>query len=196
MNAEDAANMLEDAGLFEQFCGTWVRGLQSEEVARVLGADPSSATTRTMRELNAERWRVPDDQPILLIGPASDTHVLVVEPQSYLGMRLDALRSLSSGGGQVINIYWTINLNSRLTLAQDGEIVTAFSLTAPDINRKGRQPSYLEKHLKTAGLATGQDFDDRVGVALALAGQLTGTLLTNEWFNTPQRKYVVDRGRR
>jgi hypothetical protein len=196
MNARDVADMLEGVGLFEQFCGTWVRGLHSDDVARTLGADPSSAVRRTIHELNAERWRLPGDQPVLLIGPIGDAHTLVVEPQSYLGAEPERLRSLSSGGGQAINIYWTVNLDSGLTLARDGAIVTALSLTAPHVDREGTDPGHLDQDLEAAGLAPGQDFNERVAVAFALAGRLGGTMIDRNWFSLPHRQYLATRRRR
>ncbi|MET8157762.1 DUF6461 domain-containing protein [Sphaerisporangium sp. NPDC005289] len=196
MNAREVADMLENVGLFEQFCGTWVRNLQSDDVARLLGADASSVTLHTMHELNAERWRVPGDQPILLIGPIGDAHTLVVEPQSYLGAEPNRLRSLSSGGGQAMNIHWTVNLDSGVTLARDGVIVTALSLTAPHLDREGIDPAHLDHDLQVAGLTTGQNFDERVAVAFTVAGRLSGTTLDDEWFGIPQRRYLAARRRR
>ena len=195
MNAKDMADMLESVGLSEQFCGTWVRGLQSDDVARVLGADPSSATLHTLHELNAERWRIPGNQPILLIGPAGDTHVLAVEPQSYLGSNPDHLCSLSAAGRQAINIYWTVNLDSGLALARDGAIITAFSLTVPHVDREGTDPGYLDQHVEAAGFAPGQDFDERVAAAFTVVGQLSGATVDNAWFETPQRQYLAARRR-
>lgn len=188
--------MLEGVGLFEQFCGTWVRGLQSDDVARAIGADPSTAALHTMHELNAERWSVPGDQPILLIGPVGEAHTLVVEPQSYLGAEPDRLRSLSSGGGQAINIYWTVNLDSGLALARDGAIVTALSLTAPHVDREGTDPGHLDQDLEAAGFAPGQDFNERVAVAFTLTGRLSGAAVDKDWFGIPQRQYLAARRRR
>ena len=196
MDARDVADMLEGVGLFEQFCGTWVRGLHSDDVARILGADLSSVKLHTMQELNAERWRLPGDQPILLIGPIGDAHTLVVEPQSYLGAEPDRLRSLSSGGGQAVNIFWTVNLDSGLALAQDGAIVTAFSLTMPHVDREGTDPGHLDHDLKAAGLAPGQDFNQRVAVAFAVAGRLSGARVGNDWFGIRHREYLAAMRRR
>jgi hypothetical protein len=193
--------MLEGAGLSVQFCGTWIRSLQSDHIVSIFGADPSSATVLTMHELHAERWRLPGDQPILLIGFISDTHMLVIEPQSFLGAQPDRLRLLSSGGGQAINIYWTVNLHSRLALARDGAILTAFSLAAPYADREGTDPGYLDQDLEAAAFPPGQEeldyFDDRVAMAFALVGRLTGAMaVNNDWFDTPQRQYLAPPPRR
>ncbi|GII81381.1 hypothetical protein Sru01_63630 [Sphaerisporangium rufum] len=196
MNAREVTGMLENAGLFEQFCGTWVRGLPAEDVARVLGADPWSAGLRTMHELNAERWRLPADRPVLLAGPIGDTHTLVVEPQSYLGAEPDRLRALSRDGGEAMNIHWTVNLDSGLALARDGVIVTALSLTAAAAGREGTDPAHLDQELAAAGFAPGQDLGERTAVAFTVAGRLTGRMLGADWFGSPQRAYLGTRRRR
>jgi hypothetical protein len=185
------ADMLEDAGLFEQFCGTWVRGLSDDDIARVLGADPSSKTTGTMHDLNADRWRIPHNRPVFLIGSITDAYTLAVEPQSYLGAVPDRLCRLSTDGGQAINIHWTVNLASGLALAQDGAIVTSFSLTAPHHDREGTDPDRLDRYLEAAGVATGQNFNEQVTAAFSLIARLTGAALDSGWFTTRHIRYLA-----
>ncbi|WP_433241471.1 DUF6461 domain-containing protein [Streptosporangium sp. CA-135522] len=186
-------DLLESVGLFQQFCGTWTKGLQADSVARLLGANMRSKSMRTMHDVNANLWRIDHRTPVLLVGPASDSWTLAIEPQSYRGAEPDRLRNLSSGNGQAINIHWTVNLTSGLTLAENGTIITGLSLTNPYVDREGENPARLDEQLEAFGLVAGRNFNEQVATAFLLVNRLTGFMLNSEWFSTLQTQYLGEK---
>ncbi|TKK80706.1 hypothetical protein FDA94_35535 [Herbidospora galbida] len=187
----DVLDMLEDVGLFEQFCGTWVRGAAPDVVAAAFEAEAASKSTRTMAELNNDLWQLSPYRPVLLAGSIGADWTFIVERQSCLGADLARLVRLSDEGRLAFNVNWTVNLAGDLIFARDGVIVSHLSLTNPYLDRSGSAPDELDPLLRRAVYAGPPNFNNRVAAAFDLAARLTGTTLGPEWFETRQTQYLA-----
>jgi hypothetical protein len=102
---------------------TVVRGLTPDEVITTFGGDPAAPVSMgsTTEEHPRRRMGVPAPMVAVL---AEDDIVLAVEDNGYRGADEDRLTALSRNG-KAASLYWNVNANFRLTVAERGKLLFA-----------------------------------------------------------------------
>jgi uncharacterized protein DUF6461 len=168
---------LADAG-----CVTAVAGAGMDAVIGCFGGDPGSAPEYgPLGEPGAD----PQVIGVAQAGPA----VVVVEVGGFEGSREAVLRPLSRLG-RAASVYWGIDADSALTLAEDGQVLSTFEMLFPD-NRQGDRPDAWDPYL------TGLTFDSDADGLLPAAGvcavaRATGARLAGDWAAGPFRIVPVE----
>ncbi|MDJ1132271.1 DUF6461 domain-containing protein [Streptomyces iconiensis] len=168
----DYEGLLEELGLDEAACVTAVTGATEAEVIRLFGGDPDRAQARVLDEELAEE--LPDDDLAHIAVARAGSAVVVVEYNGFQGSREEVLRPLSRLGGRAASAYWNIDALSRLSLAEDGFVLSAFEMLMPE-HRHGTHPEAWDPHL--SGLALGEGW----GAGLAAVVRATGARLDTAW---------------
>lgn len=157
-------------------CLTVVEGLSPSEVASTLGAEAGSHQKLLMsdaelaHDFGAERFAVQIDT----IGAAT----IVVEPNGYICSQDSALAALSRSG-RAMSVFWNVNMDSRVALAEHGTIVRAFDPVLGSSSVGDPRPA--EHSL---------DPERPIASALALMAIETGVQLTPEWLAEPRDTWV------
>jgi hypothetical protein len=185
-SADDRFASLRKAGLPGQLCLTWCQGDELEEVARAFGAD-----------METGRWADPDDiedledehpGELLQLVPM-DGWVIALEPDGFQGAREEVLASLSRDG-RALSVHWNVELDSAVTYAVNGEILTAFDLINIE-RRTGSAPEALNEILLEVGLHDGLSMQDRKARTLVLGEKISGRSLTTDWLQSPQFVFTI-----
>ncbi|MBJ3813109.1 DUF6461 domain-containing protein [Streptomyces flavofungini] len=161
---------LEQAATF-----TAVRGGDEDAVIRLFGGDPGRA-----RPMNLEELRDHYDRDYILVsrsGPA----VVVVENNAYQGSREEVLRPLSRLG-RTASAYWNVNAVSRLSLAEDGLVLSGLDMVVPE-DPYGARPEAWEPLLEGLTLGVGGSW----GSGLAAVERATGARFDDAWISGPHR---------
>ncbi|MEV8319366.1 DUF6461 domain-containing protein [Streptomyces sp. NPDC059900] len=174
--------LLADLGLDQAATFTAVHGGDEDAVIRLFGGSPEQCRPLRLEELG-EHY----DGDLILVsrsGPA----VVVVENNNYQGSREEVLRPLSRQG-RTASAYWNVNAVSRLSLAEDGLISSAFEMLAPE-HRFGARPDAWQPLLQGLDL---EDDDDLWGVGLAAVERATGARFDGAWVRGPHRAVEITR---
>jgi hypothetical protein len=170
-------------------CVAVVRGRTEDEVIDRYGGDPAGAAPAT---LDSAWERGQDGDSVLFVGGAGGA-VLAVEDNGFQGSRPEVLREVTAGGGTMASLFWNVNMLSRFSLAEDGEVIVAFEGLFPDM-RSGADPDRLVPLMRELGFRTeaGPDGDEAADVdlddidhdwparCLALLAALTGASVTSD----------------
>ncbi|TDE51551.1 hypothetical protein E1295_18275 [Nonomuraea mesophila] len=180
--------VLHEAGLPRELCLTWCQAGDLEEVARDFGADPAGGLWADPDELEEleEEYR---DRGGLLQLTAMDGWVVALEPQGFEGVRNVVLTRLSRSG-QALSVYWNVEMDSAVSYAVGGRVLTTFDLVNPD-ERTGEDPHALDHLLSRAGLTGGLPTQARKARVLALGELLSGRTLTPRWLRAPQLVFAL-----
>ncbi|MBB1151771.1 DUF6461 domain-containing protein [Amycolatopsis dendrobii] len=115
---------IEKSSLGEAATITVVRGLTPEEVISTLGGDPAAPVSITsIAERPAwQRFSLPGHGyvPLLAVLEVDDV-VLAVEDNGFQGADRDRLTALSRNG-KAASLYWNVNANFQLALAERGQL--------------------------------------------------------------------------
>ncbi|MGI5150804.1 DUF6461 domain-containing protein [Plantactinospora sp. CA-294935] len=136
---------LDDHGLREAFCLTFVRDPDEEAVLRRFGVEPASL--RSLTGL-AEATELPFDH--LVLAGRLDGWVFVLEENGFEGSRTEVLRAVS-GGTEAVSVYTNVNGNQRFAYAVDGVLRTGFDPSSP-VRRWGEAPDALVPLMRQVGL--------------------------------------------
>lgn len=186
MSADDYAWAVETHALGLNFCLTFVRGLNPDEViSRLGGADPVSMVSAepalgTAMEAVEERvdehgGTHPSGLDYVAATPAGDW-TMIVEPNGFLCTGDDAIRALSAAG-EMVSFYFNENTTPRFTLAIGGREVVGFDPGCP-AERHGADPGRLDAVLAELGFGldlANEDYDERFRErTFALMERITG----------------------
>ncbi|WP_083986677.1 DUF6461 domain-containing protein [Frankia sp. EI5c] len=154
------------SGFREAATFTVVVGATPQDVVRYFDADPGAPCSLT--RLRAERRT----DPYLLVLPleGTDDAVLAVEESGLQGSR-HAVLSAVSRHGLAASMFWNINALTRLSLAQDGEVLAAFEPGTDPI------PDVVLPLLRDLDLAGATD---RVAKGLVVVERFTGHTILPE----------------
>ncbi|MET9260135.1 DUF6461 domain-containing protein [Amycolatopsis sp. NPDC004079] len=116
---------IEKSSLGEAATITVVRGLTPEEVVSTLGGDPAApvSITSIVERPAWERLSYPGYVPLLAVLEVDDV-VLAVEENGFQGSDRDRLTALSRNG-KAASLYWNVNANFQLALAERGRLLYA-----------------------------------------------------------------------
>ncbi|TCO54128.1 DUF6461 domain-containing protein [Actinocrispum wychmicini] len=118
---------IEKSSLCEAATITVVRGLTQDEVVSTFGGDPTAPVPirATVQRAALERHGPPHYGYVALLTLLTvDDVVLAVEENGFQGADRDTLTALSRNG-KAASLYWNVNANFQLSLAERGELVFA-----------------------------------------------------------------------
>ncbi|GAB2585823.1 hypothetical protein Aab01nite_52400 [Paractinoplanes abujensis] len=189
--AADYAWAIETYALDLNFCLTFVRGLEPDEVIeRLGGADPvpvrgsgralsGAGPIRTwVDERGAEH---PTELDYVAVTRAGDW-AMIIEPNGFLCTGDEVVRVLSAGG-EMVSLYFNENTTPQFSFALDGRRIVVFDPGHPP-GRYGDDPGRLDGLLAELGFVTAAAPDDELWAeeydeeylerALALMERITG----------------------
>ncbi|MCC5581382.1 hypothetical protein IMZ11_37845 [Microtetraspora sp. AC03309] len=174
-------NVLEPYGLLPVFCGTWCSEPDVLEVARRLGADPSSAEPAT--------WQLREEDTVLIGNFGAWT--LALEEQLWRGNDRQTLGNLSSGGHQALNYWWDVNGVSSFMYAADGRLLVRFEpAMGLRAHWSGEDPQALTPYLNGLPLGEGTADDSQARLAtFVLIRRLTGHILDKTWLDAEHQSF-------
>ncbi|MEU4540429.1 DUF6461 domain-containing protein [Streptosporangium sp. NPDC023825] len=165
-------------------CVTWVPGTDADELAEILGADPSTAASRVLEDAYDESYErtVSGEGPNPLLIGQSGAWLVVLEPLASAGRR--KLETLSVAGEACC---LTVGHGSYCSFfyARDGELVCR--LVRHDDPEGDTRP--LERHLAGLGLLDKVTFGVWLTHAFLLAERITGVHLGEDWFTDEHTRY-------
>ncbi|WP_189870318.1 DUF6461 domain-containing protein [Streptomyces bluensis] len=126
-SAAHCDRLLADLRLSTAATFTAICTADEDNVIRCFGGDPAQARPGTLSDTTGG-WD--GEKPRIAIS-RSGTTVVVVEDNQFQGSREEVLRPLSRLG-RAASAFWNVNANSRLSLAEDGLVQSAFDLYRPD----------------------------------------------------------------
>lgn len=184
--AQEKYTELLRAGLSRNLCLTWCQERDLDEVARRFGANPETGLWATEDEIE----ELEEDETVELVQLAKiGDWTVAYEPGGYRGSRSVVLESLSPGG-QALNIYWNVELDSSVSYATDGVIETSFELN--ELNRRsGTRPDALDDVLVEVDLRQGLTVQELKARTLELAKRISGQPLTPEWLRSPRYVFKI-----
>ncbi|MEL3946389.1 DUF6461 domain-containing protein [Streptomyces sp. LNU-CPARS28] len=176
--------LLTGLGLNEAATFTAVHGADEDAVIRLFGGDPEHARPMTLEDLRNQ------DHGDRILVSRSGTAVVVVEDNGYQGSREEVLRPLSRLG-RTASAYWNVNAVSRLSLAEDGLIASAFEMILPEEPeyRFGVRPHAWDPLLE--GLNLDDDTDCLWGTGLAAVERASGARFDEAWVHGPHRAVPI-----
>ncbi|WP_169949690.1 DUF6461 domain-containing protein [Microbispora sp. H11081] len=176
-------NVLEPYGLLPVFCGTWCSNPEVLEVARLLGADPSSAEPAT--------WKLREEGTVLIGSFGGWT--LALEEPPWRGSDRRTLVNLSSGGHRALNYWWDVNGVSSFRYAADGRLLVGFEpAMGLRAHWSGEDPQVLSAHLTGLPLGEGAADDSQARLAtFILIHRLTGHLLNATWLDAEHQSFRI-----
>ncbi|MEV4583360.1 hypothetical protein AB0K16_60160 [Nonomuraea jabiensis] len=177
------------------FAAVWSEGLDVEETARLLGADPDSATETSLMNIGAgfEGDQMPGDlDGILLIGAFGDW-TLTLQLQWLDAVERRALSALSANA-RVLGVSWHAGGGGyRIHYAANGQIIERGPMH--------EFPSSLLEY--SEGLVIPQDWDipasqgspreEMITTALALIARITGREIDQAWLEAPHTRFLIRR---
>ncbi|NMO56868.1 hypothetical protein HH310_37560 [Actinoplanes sp. TBRC 11911] len=185
MVAEDYAWAIESYALSLDFCLTFVRGLEPDEViARLGGADPvpivsaeaALGAAQAVQEWVDESGGTHSSELDFVAVTRAGDWAMIIEPNGFLCTDDAVVRSLSTGG-EMVSFYYNENTTPQFAWSVGGVTVVAFDPGSPAY-RHGIDRSRLDPLLVEVGFGLdneGQDFDQEFQQrALALMERITG----------------------
>ncbi|WP_026212442.1 DUF6461 domain-containing protein [Longispora albida] len=117
----------------------------------------------------------------VLAGRIGQATVLV-EPNGFGGTVPGALQAMSRLG-RTASVFWNVNAVSKLSLAEDGVLLSGFELLGPEM-RWGEQPQAWGRYLD--GLTLGIDGSPYLcPTGLVAVERASSTRLSAAWFRRP-----------
>ncbi|GAA3749822.1 hypothetical protein GCM10022225_37590 [Plantactinospora mayteni] len=172
---------LEEDGLHEAFCLTFVRDPDDSAVLRRFGVDPASLRALTGI---ARATELPFDH--LVLGGRLDGWVFVLEENGFQGSRTEVLRAVS-GGTEAVSVFTNVNSDRQFAHAVDGILRTGFDPSSP-VRRWGAAPDALVPLMRQVGLPESGDAgwnDAGLDAGLDLADLITGVHLDADRLTGP-----------
>lgn len=163
-----------------------------EEIARVLGADPTRVSTSDPVDEKTTRWSF----------LALDGGVLAVEYTGYGDPTLAALRELSAGGGACAVVRGNVQGHDRFGCARDGEVLfdddEYIYIDDPDVVPPELRPLFDLVWDDLDDEEGDEDTPDPFAVGLAMAELITGLRISGSqieqayagpWYDAPALLY-------
>lgn len=165
----------------EALCLTAVRGLVIDKALARFDAAPQTRTTTLAHAGQASVNAFPDELP-LVVADERDGWVFLAEHNGYHGSLPEVLATLSNGT-VAATVYWNVDFDSTINLAQDGQILGEMDFI-------GRQAptADLAAYLENLDF---QDADRMCAAAIAFLERVTGVRLDADWATAPHRASVI-----
>ncbi len=163
--------LAEEPWLSNALTVTATRTADEDEVIRCFGGDPALARNGTWLDF-------PESKRCIAVARLGAT-VVVAEPNDYQGSREAVLRPLSQLG-RTASVFWNVNGSNRLSLAEDGLVVSSFDMSYPEDGDLGPWGECLE------GLAFGTGVRWEAS-GLTAVERATGARLALSWARGPHR---------
>ncbi|MFG2072387.1 DUF6461 domain-containing protein [Nonomuraea maritima] len=171
----------EDNRLGGIYTVVFVRGLDEREVLRRIGA-----ADEDIRIITDEDYSQPEGPEIITVRRIEDW-TIAVEDYGWRASHREALCPLSLDGGQAVAVMrHDYAARHRLAYAENGEYLTDINPAFP-IEREGADPDRLNRYLRELGIDPAADdrIDNAIPAALAIAGRITGVVITPEVLRRP-----------
>jgi hypothetical protein len=149
-------------------CVLVVNGLSPAAAVRRMGGDPAKHI--------AADTEVGISTAVTAVGQISGSTVLV-EDNGFRCNDPAALQRLTRGGVTAVTVYWSVEADTMLSYAVDGEVLTAWN--PMDYQIDGTRPHALDKF--TARVAQDVECCHWVSGMLAVAAGVTGTVVPYNW---------------
>ncbi|MEU7693506.1 Lsr2 family protein [Microbispora hainanensis] len=160
---------------------TLVRGVEEYEVLRRLGAAPEH-----IRLIDVDEYPDSSRTEIVTVRRAGDW-TIVIEECGWLGVQREVIGKLSRDGEEAVAVMrHDYAARHDFAYALDGELVTGFDPSQPG-TRWGTAPDRLNRHLRQLGIdpATDDWIDNAIQAVLALAGRISGVVVTPAHIERP-----------
>lgn len=153
---------------FEAATITAIGGTSLDTVLAAFGA--GGAPVLPSEHVDAP-WTGGEQPAWAVIAPVGEG-VIVVEPNGYVGTDLSVLEQASQGGTAVM-VYWSVNYDTEVEIAVDGEVVAGIV---------GGQPHGIERlpQLTEQIGAPPEDLVEQLRWGIEAQQELTGAWLTSE----------------
>ncbi|MEU8172120.1 histone-like nucleoid-structuring protein Lsr2 [Microbispora hainanensis] len=168
---------------------TLVRGAEEHEVLRRLGAAPEH-----IRMIGLGEYPDSSRTEIVMVGRAGDWTILI-EECGRRGVHREVIGELSRDGGEAVAVMrHDYAAGHDFAYALDGELVTGFDPSRPG-TRWGTGPDRLNRHLRELGIdpASDERIDNAIPAVLALAGRISGVMVTPAHAERPVLGAVIPR---
>ncbi|MDF5751838.1 helix-turn-helix domain-containing protein [Spongiactinospora sp. TRM90649] len=188
--ARSTKDRLRRFGLLESFCANWCSGVEHEALARILGADLTTAQDLTVAQMlsSSAELDLADAQWnfALLVGRLGEYSVAMA-PWGDVAMASGVTRA-SRLGVRSFGIYWTMNGAGRFAVASHGVLAVDFSLNDPD-NRIGADIRCSDAAFEDL---LGELTDgEREAAAILTIERITGERITDDWLQSVHLGYLV-----
>jgi hypothetical protein len=127
--------------LAQAFCVSFVRGLDSVEMLRRMGAHPAAVRPLTLLAADGLQMSLDAGYPQVVLAAELGDWSVAIEANGFEGTRPEVLRVLSQGA-EAVSVFCNINAVGRFNHVADGELLTGFEPLFPD-RRQGRDPDRL-----------------------------------------------------
>ncbi|GGP09323.1 Lsr2 family protein [Nonomuraea glycinis] len=170
----------EGSRLGDIYTIVFVRGLDEHEVLRRMGA-----TNEDIRLITDEDYSQPEGPAIITVRRI-EGWTIAIEDCGWRGLQQEVWGALSHNGGEVVAVHRHDYAQHQITYAVDGRLITVINPGFP-MDRHGVDPDRLDRHLRELGIdpAAGDSIDNPILAALALAGRITGILVSPQHLRRP-----------
>jgi|SRR5262249_15329216 len=155
-----------------------ISGRRADDVVTLYGADPGSPEELSFGEAEQERNEHLADpnsaERGLLQVLTRDGHVVVIEPNGWLGAEPQRARKISEDHCHFFSIYWS-PVATRIVQAVDGQLVADFEPLFTDRASRpaGRYPDWIDEYLWPA--------DGLQSTMLVALAEQTGVAFDRQW---------------
>jgi len=175
--ADDYSWFARDPDLTKGFCITWVRGLTPEQVLKRLGGQELERVGWQQLVGSGDGQRGRADRYFIGVARIGDWS-LIVEDNGDLGVTDRLVGGLSLGTTVVAN-HHKQDGHGRFLMLRDASVELDFDpVTFP--KRTGSRAEELAPTIAAAGFGAGDDPNQSMLAAFALAERLTGVAMTQE----------------
>ncbi|MCK2215583.1 Lsr2 family protein [Actinomadura sp. ATCC 31491] len=170
----------EGSPLGDIYTIVFVRGLDEREVLRRLGA-----ADENIRMIADGEHTYPGGPWIITVVRLGEWTVAIAD-RGLRGPRQEVLGALSRDGGEAVAVQRHDYAQHQVSHAVDGRLSTVVNPGFP-IDRDGANPDGLNRHLRELGIdpAAADHIDNPIPTALALAGRITGVMVSPQHLRRP-----------
>jgi hypothetical protein len=166
----------QDRSLNPAACITLVPGGDVAAVLRAFGAEPLPTPLDEAEE----------DNVVFAVGVVETPDgIIAIEINGYQGCRSEVLRCVAAHG-RAASAFWNVNAVTRVSLAQDGRILSAFE-AMPGSQRVGDAPEVADEYVGDLQFAIGEWTPS----TLVVAERFTGLRLTPEMVDRMDSVHII-----
>ncbi|WP_433412805.1 DUF6461 domain-containing protein [Microtetraspora malaysiensis] len=158
----------------------FVRGVDEHEALGRLGAAPEN-----IRVIDGDEHS--DAHTEIVTAHRAGDWAILIENCGWRGVRRDVIGELSRDGGEALGVMrHDYAARHDFAYGLDGELVTGLDPSSPG-RRWGTSPDRLNQHLRELGIDPAADdwIDNPIPAVLALAGRISGVVITPELAERP-----------